>query len=573
VGDGDVRTLGGGRYRLGEQIGAGGMARVYRAVDTRLERPVAVKVLATQFAEDPSFVDRFRREARTAAKLNHPNIVGVYDNGAEDGTNFIVMEFVEGRTLAEFIAGGGRLSPNKAVEVAEAVCRALSYAHEQGVVHRDIKPGNIMVTRDGQVKVMDFGIARLSTTAETVAQTAAVLGTAAYLSPEQAQGQRVDGRSDIYSLGCVLDELLSGSPPFAGDSAMAVAMQHVKETPPVPSARNPDITPQMDAVVMKALAKNPDNRYQTAEEFREDLERLRRGELVSATPIMAPAAPTAVIHRQPGEVGEPTAILPPSEEGGTKWWVWALVGAAIVAILLGGAYFLANSLLGNSKRVEVPSVVGLSEQDAVNRLEARGLRVATPVLTGHQAGAKPGEVIDQTPPAGDTADRGSEVTLTVENRQRALAVPSVTGSSGADATATLEADPYNYVVTTKSRFSDTVPDGDAIGTDPPEGDQLAPGSAITLLVSKGASPTPTTTSPTATTAIVPNVVCRSLSAAQNQITKAGLTPSVVGSQSNASCPNTNKVAAQAPGAGTAVAQGTTVKLWTSESGATSPPSS
>ena len=567
--DADVRTLGGGRYRLGEQIGAGGMARVYRADDTRLDRPVAIKVLSQQYAEDPSFVDRFRREAQTAAKLNHPNVVGVYDNGAEDGTNYIVMEFVEGRTLAEFLAGGGRLSPTRAVEVSEAVCRALSYAHDRGVVHRDIKPGNVMVTRDGQVKVMDFGIARLSTTAETIAQTAAVLGTAAYLSPEQAQGERVDGRSDIYSLGCVLYELLTGSPPFPGDSAMAVAMKHISEAPPVPSLRNPDITPQMDAVVMKAMAKNPENRYQTAEEFREDLERLRRGELVSATPLLAAAAPTAVIHQHPAPAGEPTATLPPGEEGGTPWWVWVLVALAILAILLGGAYFLANSLLGNTRQVTVPSVIGLSEQDAIARLEGAGLRVATPVLTGHRAGARRGEVIEQTPPAGEHADRGSEVTLTVEGRQQAPTVPSVAGESEADATAELEGDPYNYAVTTRRRSDPSVDEGFAIETDPPEGEQLAPGSAITLLVSRGAEPTPSTTTPS--TVVVPNVVCRALPGAENQIEKEGLVASVVGSQPNDSCPNPNKVATQAPAGGTTVAPGTTVKLWTSESGPTSPP--
>jgi eukaryotic-like serine/threonine-protein kinase len=569
VSDADVRRLGGGRYRLGEQIGAGGMARVYRAEDTRLDRPVAVKVLAQQYAEDPSFVDRFRREAQTAAKLNHPNVVGVYDNGAEDGTNYIVMEFVEGRTLAEFLAGGGRLSPTRTVEVSEAVCRALSYAHERGVVHRDIKPGNIMVTRDGHVKVMDFGIARLSTTGETIAQTAAVLGTAAYLSPEQAQGQRVDGRSDIYSLGCVLYELLTGSPPFPGDSAMAVAMKHVQETPPVPSSRNPDLTPQMDAVVMKALAKNPDNRYQTAEEFREDLERLRRGELVSATPLLAEVAPTAVIHQHPTPAGEPTAALPPGEEGGTRWWVWVLVALAILAILLGGAYFLANSLLGNTRQVTVPSVVGLSEQDAIARIEGAGLRVATPVLTGHRAGARRGEVIEQTPRGGDHVDRGSDVTLTVEGRQEVPAVPSVAGASEADATAELEGDPYHYAVTTKNRFDPSVDEGFAIGTDPPEGERLAPGSSITLLVSRGAEPTETTTAPS--TVSVPNVVCRSLQSAENQIENEGLVASIVGSQPNDACANPNKVAAQAPAGGTSVAPGTTVKLWTSESGPTSPP--
>jgi serine/threonine-protein kinase len=561
----------GSRYRLGEQIGAGGMARVYRAEDTRLDRTVAVKILSAQFADDPSFVDRFRREAQTAAKLNHPNVVGVYDNGAEDGTNYIVMEFVEGRTLAEFLSGGGRLSPTKSVEVAEAVCAALAYAHERGVVHRDIKPGNIMVTRDGLVKVMDFGIARLTTTAETVAQTAAVLGTAAYLSPEQAQGQGVDGRSDIYSLGCVLFELLTGSAPFSGDTAMAVAMKHIQDAPPVPSKVNSEITPQMDAVVMKALAKNRDNRYQNAEEFREDLERLRRGELVSATPIMA--APTQVIDRRPpAHPGEATAVLPPGEEEGRKWWVAALIIAGILAILAGGAYLLANALLSDAgRRVDVPNVVGRTLEEAQAELADRGLRVAPEVRSERQAGADPGTVIAQDPEEGESVPRGSEVTLTVASRGSGTReIPDVEGTAADEAEAILEGNPYNFEVTRRDQPDDAIDVGFAIGTDPPAGEQLAPRSDITLLVSSG--PPATTTSPPPATAIVPDVVCRSLNSAENQIRRAGLTSSVVGSQPNAECPNANQVAAQAPGAGTEVEQGTTVKLWTSEPGSTGSPS-
>ena len=560
----------GGRYRLGEQIGAGGMARVYRAEDTRLDRTVAVKILAAQFADDPSFVDRFRREAQTAAKLNHPNVVGVYDNGAEDGTNYIVMEFVEGRTLAEFLSGGGRLSPTKSVEVAESVCTALEYAHQRGVVHRDIKPGNIMVTRDGLVKVMDFGIARLTTTAETVAQTAAVLGTAAYLSPEQAQGHSVDGRSDIYSLGCVLFELLSRRAPFSGDSAMAVAMKHIHDSPPVPSKLNPEITPQMDAVVMKALAKNPDNRYQAAEEFREDLERLRRGELVSATPIMA--TPTQVIDRRPPHTGDATAVLPPGEEEGRKWWVAALIIVGILAILAGGAYVLANALLSDSgRRVAVPSVIGGTLEEARAELADRGLRVAAEVPTERQAGADPGTVIAQDPQPGESVPRDTEVILTVASPGSGTReVPEVEGTDADEAEAILEGKPYNFSVTRRERTDDVIGEGFAIGTDPRAGEQVQPGSDITLLVSIG-QPT-TTTSPPPATAFVPDVVCRSLNGAQNQITKEGLAYSVVGSQPNPSCPNANKVAAQAPGAGTEVEQGTTVKLWTSEPGSSGSPS-
>jgi beta-lactam-binding protein with PASTA domain/tRNA A-37 threonylcarbamoyl transferase component Bud32 len=569
-----VRVLG-GRYRLGEQIGSGGMAKVYRAEDSRLDRPVAVKILSAQFSSDPSFVDRFRREAQTAAKLSHPNIVGVYDNGSEDDTHYIVMEFVEGRTLDEFLAGGGRLSPTKAVEVVEAICDALQYAHERGVVHRDVKPGNVMVTREGQVKVMDFGIARVTTTVETIAQTAAVLGTAAYLSPEQAKGERVDRRSDLYSLGCVLYELLTGAPPFAGDSAMAVAMKHVQQSPRVPSEKNRDITPQMDAVVMKALAKNPDNRYQTAGELREDLERLRRGEAVSATPILAASNPTQVVHRQPA-AGEPTATLPPGEEeGGRRWWVVALVVLAILALLGGLAWALASSLLDTGGRVTMPNLTGLTLQEANARLRQEGIESVPNVRPGHEAGAEPNTVIDQDPPAFDRVSPDVEVTLTVEEQQRALTVPDVQGLDEDAAEAELEADPYNYDVSIQRRVNPLVERGFAIGTEPEAGAELAPDSPIVLLVSRGegASPTPTVSpTPTPTTVTVPDVVCRSVASAQNRITAAGLTWSVVGSQPNEDCPNTNKVAAQAPAGGTEVAEETTVKLWTSEPESTSSPS-
>ena len=267
----------GGRYRVEARIGSGGMGEVYRGVDTVLDRTVAIKVLLPQFARDANFVDRFRREAQAAARLNHPNLVGIYDSGADGETQFIVMEFIQGRTLDDFMGSGGRFTVPHAVEVAEKICDALAYAHVAGVIHRDIKPANVMVTRKGEVKVMDFGIARIVAGPQTAPQTSAVLGTAAYISPEQAQGQPVDGRSDIYSLGAVLYEMLTGRPPFTGDSPVAVAYKQVNESPVLPSVANPEVTPLLDAVLMRALAKNPANRYQTADEFRADLERATAG--------------------------------------------------------------------------------------------------------------------------------------------------------------------------------------------------------------------------------------------------------------------------------------------------------
>ena len=330
-----------GRYRLEARLGAGGMAEVFRGFDPVLNRTVAIKILNAQFARDAGFVARFRREAQAAARLNHPSIVGVYDSGADGDTQFIVMEFVEGRTLAEVLAAGRHPTPMQSVELAQRIATPLGIAHAEGIVHRDIKPANVMVTRDGQVKVMDFGIARIQTV-ETAPQTSSVLGTPTYLSPEQAQGQQVDSRSDLYSLGVVLYELLAGRPPFTGDSPVAIAYKQVNEAPVQPSTLNPDVPPRLDAVVMKALSKNPANRYQSAAEFTADLERVKKGQEVEATPLLPASEATQVIARP-----QATQVMPPQAEpegSSRKVWLGVLIGVLIVAVLGGGGYLLASSL-------------------------------------------------------------------------------------------------------------------------------------------------------------------------------------------------------------------------------------
>lgn len=282
----------GGRYQVGELLGYGGMAEVHRGRDLRLGRDVAIKMLRADLARDATFQMRFRREAQNAASLNHPAIVAVYDTGEETAPTgetlpFIVMEFVNGRTLKEVLGVEGRLQPRRALEICADMCAALEFSHRHGIIHRDIKPGNVMLTQTGQVKVMDFGIARaLASGATTMTQTSAVIGTAQYLSPEQARGEAVDARSDVYAAGCVLFELLCGHPPFVGDSPVSVAYQHVREQPPTPSTINPDVNPAVDAIVLKALSKNPLNRYQSAGEMRADLLRAAAGRPVLATPVM-----------------------------------------------------------------------------------------------------------------------------------------------------------------------------------------------------------------------------------------------------------------------------------------------
>jgi eukaryotic-like serine/threonine-protein kinase len=345
------------RYEVGRLLGAGGMAEVFEGRDRLLARRVAIKVLQAQIARDPSFLIRFKREAQAAASLSHPNIVAVYDTGSEDGTHFIVMEYVDGRTLKEVIRAEGRIYPERAAEICQDVCSALVAAHARGLIHRDIKPANVMLTPDGKVKVMDFGIAR-ATTSETITQTAAVVGTAQYISPEQAQGQTVDYRSDLYSLGCCLYEMLTGTVPFTGATPVAIAYRHVREDPTPPRQLNPDIPAPLEAICLKAMAKLPDNRYQTAAEFQDDLERFRTGQPVLATPLLDPAATTQAIPRGTGGA-DPTAMLggtvaadqtagyaePYEEERRTSvgWIVVSLL--ALVAVGL-AAFFITRALTG-----------------------------------------------------------------------------------------------------------------------------------------------------------------------------------------------------------------------------------
>jgi serine/threonine protein kinase len=542
----------GDRYRVEARIGAGGMAEVYRGFDPVLNRTVAIKVLLPQFARDASFVERFRREAQAAARLNHPNIVGAYDTGADGDTQYIVMEFVEGRTLAEFLAAGRRPTPVQSAEIAQKICGALAAAHAQGVIHRDIKPGNVMVTRDGTVKVMDFGIARITTGVETAPQTSAVLGTATYLSPEQAQGGPVDARTDIYSLGTVLYEMLAGRPPFTGESPVAIAYKQVNETPIPPSQINADVPPRLDAVVMRALSKNPANRYQTADDFAEDLDRVVKGQEVEATPLLPPAGDATQVISRPN----PTAVLPPPVEpkgSGRKVWLGILIGVLIVAVLGGGGYLLVNALTKDTPGVAsvvMPQVTGMSYSAAKSLLEQKGLTVNPPTYRETDA-AKPGTVLKQTPDQGvQVTPSDTNVDLVVAKAPALVPVPDLTSLTLPQAQTAL--DQANLKIGTPVSAASDLPVGEIFAQDPPAGTQVKPGSFVDVQVSSGPA-----------MVAVPDVTCLSLGAAKKALTDVGLVPELSGTAgpTNPACPNPSRIASQDPSANTQVAAGSTVTIF------------
>ncbi len=428
----------GGRYQVGELLGYGGMAEVHRGRDLRLGRDVAVKMLRVDLARDATFQERFRREAQNAAALNHPAIVAVYDTGEEVSSTgeklpFIVMEFVNGRTLKEVLAAEQRLMPRRALEITADICAALEFSHRHGIIHRDIKPGNVMLTPNGQVKVMDFGIARaLASGATTMTQTSAVIGTAQYLSPEQARGESVDARSDVYAAGCVLFELMCGHPPFVGDSPVSVAYQHVREEPRAPSDINPEVPPDVDAIVLKALAKNPLNRYQSAQEMRADALRAVSGRPVLATPVMNEAETMAIAAQQSrGNTGMTRAI--PASAGGpeprraSSWVMAVLAGLSVLAVIALGVGLYIITVGGDKdktvvQKVDVPKVLGLSEDDAKAQLTTKGLK-AQAGDPSKDKDCKKDTVVKQDPPDGQPVEKGQTVTYTMCVGPDAVKVP------------------------------------------------------------------------------------------------------------------------------------------------------
>ncbi|MGC9542077.1 Stk1 family PASTA domain-containing Ser/Thr kinase [Streptomyces sp. UG1] len=498
----------GGRYELGQVLGRGGMAEVYLAHDTRLGRTVAVKTLRADLARDPSFQARFRREAQSAASLNHPAIVAVYDTGEDYIDNvsipYIVMEYVDGSTLRELLHSGRKLLPERAMEMTIGILQGLEYAHRNGIVHRDIKPANVMLTRNGQVKVMDFGIARaMGDSGMTMTQTAAVIGTAQYLSPEQAKGEQVDARSDLYSTGCLLYELLTVRPPFVGDSPVAVAYQHVREEAQAPSVFDPEITPEMDAIVLKALTKDPNYRYQSADEMRADIEACLDGQPVAATAAMGSVGyggypddqPTTALRAQ--DAGA-TSMLPPMnpDDGGFGYddrvdrrrqkksnTSTILLAVAAVLVLVGavliGKWVFDGKNASNSQ-VPVPNLVGETQNSAKDLLNNVDLALG-------QAKKEPcedqpaGNICKQDPEPNTKVDKNTTVNVVVSTGAPKVSVPDVEGLQYDQAKTQLEDKGFN--VEQKTEESDRNP-GVVISQDPNGGTEKEKGSTITLTVAK-----------------------------------------------------------------------------------------
>ncbi|MFG2304650.1 Stk1 family PASTA domain-containing Ser/Thr kinase [Actinacidiphila glaucinigra] len=503
----------GGRYELGSVLGRGGMAEVYIAHDTRLGRTVAVKTLRVDLARDPSFQARFRREAQSAASLNHPSIVAVYDTGEDyvDGVSipYIVMEYVDGSTLRELLHSGRKLLPERSLEMTIGILQALEYSHRSGIVHRDIKPANVMLTRNGQVKVMDFGIARaMGDSGMTMTQTAAVIGTAQYLSPEQAKGESVDARSDLYSTGCLLYELLTVRPPFVGDSPVAVAYQHVREEPQPPSIYDPEVSPAMDAIVLKALTKDPDYRYQSADEMRADIEACLDGQPVAATVALG-----SVGYNGGGYGGygndAPTTALPPQQDAGTSMLppmrdddggfgydqpqggngrrkpkksntsTILLVVAAVLVLI--GAIFMGKAMFGGNEgsgTVSVPQFVGDTKSEAETKAANGEITIAfgDPVFCADQPKDK---VCKQSAEVNSKIPKDQTVTLQLSKGTEKVDVPDVTGDSFDDAESELK--DAGFEVDKQSQTS-SEDEGTVLKQDPKGGSKRAKGTTITLTV-------------------------------------------------------------------------------------------
>ncbi|MEU1984683.1 Stk1 family PASTA domain-containing Ser/Thr kinase [Nocardia sp. NPDC019395] len=550
------------RYELGEIIGFGGMSEVHRARDLRLNRDVAIKVLRADLARDPTFYLRFKREAQNAAALNHPAIVAVYDTGEAEVDGgplpFIVMEYVEGDTLRDIVRNEGPLPPRRAMEVIADVCAALDFSHKAGIVHRDMKPANIMINRAGAVKVMDFGIARaIADAANPMTATAAVIGTAQYLSPEQARGETVDARSDVYSVGCVLFEILTGEPPFTGDSPVAVAYQHVREDPRLPSLVYEGVPRELDSVVLEAMAKNPANRYQSAAEMRADLIRVLGGQKPGApmvmtdedrTTMLGPAEPPPRGHHR---AGDDDLADYDYDSGGGRNRRTAYIAAGVVAAVA-AAFGLFWMLVGPGSQpdqVAVPDLSNMSSSEAEQKLDSLGFDVS--IQPKPDGKISSGNVIATQPLGGSRADEGSTITMQVSTGPQQVPVPRITGLSQQDAAQELTNAGLQVDPNLKRGPSSTQDKDKVIAQEPSPGFELDAGSQVTLTIGSGPEQV-----------FVPDVVGQLIDRAQPNLEGAGFKVEIEEVQS---ARPRGEVLSTGPTGGSTADKGSTIKVQVAQS--------
>jgi beta-lactam-binding protein with PASTA domain/tRNA A-37 threonylcarbamoyl transferase component Bud32 len=562
-----INTLFDGRYRIVRKLGSGGMANVYLAEDEELGRRVAIKILNERYANDDLFIERFRREAKSAAALSHPNIVSVYDRGEAEGTYYIAMEVIEGRSLKELIMTRGPLPIGQALAYTHEILEALRFAHRHGIIHRDIKPHNILIGE--RLKVTDFGIARAG--ASQMTEAGSIMGTAQYLSPEQARGAPVTASSDLYSVGIVLYEMLTGKVPFSGDSAIEIAMKHLNDAPKPPSKIRPEIPEELDQVVLRALAKNPEDRYQTAEEFSEDLHRVEAGlplapetadaatalltgaaiglagdggstEVLAGTAVTQPQSAPPRAPRRPPPYGPGYYDEPPPKR--RRWLPWVVVALLLAAAGFAGWYVFSQiqDQLAANEPVAVPNVVGLKEQPAVTLIRNAGFEPV--VERAANADFEKGRVMSQNPDAGTRIQKGDRVTLLVSTGPPKASVPDVVGMNYGDAVQTLN--DANLKAKKHEIFS-SKPAGQVVDQDPAAGQQVVEGTEVLLDVSKGTKQVG-----------VPNVVGMSEADARTTLEQAGF--QVTSTQAPSDSTPEGVVSDQSPDGGTQATKGSTVAI-------------